>query len=149
MGAPPIGPGRALPAAGPGQRPRLRPRNRTRTRPVFRLVFCCHGAKAPARLSEEFRSFPSRLRERNRRLWRRRRGNRGSTGPESTAGGDFRFDFRPDFRPGVAQSDGTVEHPPARLGIWIGAEIALPLKLEYLIPSRSTRMEKNGFAPFS
>src|SRR5262249_28315978 len=51
--APPIVPARALPAAGPWQRPRPRPSDRARVepgpRPVVRVVFGCHGAKAPAR----------------------------------------------------------------------------------------------------
>jgi hypothetical protein len=40
-------------SAGQGQRPRFGPWNGTGSRPVLHLVFCCHGAKAPAALRKE------------------------------------------------------------------------------------------------
>ena len=42
----------------------------------FALCFCCHGAKAPARLRKELQSFPFRSLECNRQLWRRPKVNR-------------------------------------------------------------------------
>jgi hypothetical protein len=77
LDAPPISaPGRALPAAGPGQRPRLRPRLSPGA-PGSPPCVLLPRRQSSSALKGGRQSFPSRARERNRRLWKRE----GSTAP--------------------------------------------------------------------